>query len=684
MNKLSFCLILLFAAGPARADLLYLNKGDEINGAVTTMDAAAVRITAAGKEQSFPRREVMKIQFVKEYRSGAGEPLKDAELARLLAAPPDPKNYPNDGYLTWLNETAIEINADKSWTLTRRGIRCILRERGKSPAAYLSHNFLPGLQTAGIDYAYSVTDSTVSYLTDVSVMEGSPNLSYPTYDRLKLVKYAIPNVQTASVLGYRSQYATVYASTYPFFADIAFRYYEPVKTARLTVTLPDSLKLSYFEFNLPKGTVFSKTARDGRTVYAWEASDLPSYRSEPESPPFLRYTPQVLLSLDGTWGDLRAALAPLLKERLVVTPAMSAKAGELTAGKQSDLEKAEALYNWIAKEIKYQPVPLDDYSYLPKPADEIFNNKAGNALDKPFLLYALLESAGLRPGFAYARSKYAPFAGNLPNIRQFDYAECLLEAGGEKLVLAPYGDTRRYSELAAVLQGAKAFRVLGGGEPLFDNPDHSADQEADITDARYALDKDGVLSGSYSSRMTGGVQAGMRGYKAYKKEDLDRDMEKYVHSIHPLARLKNYSLNNLDDLSKDLEFSISMEAPGYAMKAGRFMIFKVPGLDYSAAGAAQTERELPLFWYSRSRNTRTLEIKLPEGYRLYYAPKPLETELAGHSYKAGFKASPGLLTFTEDLKTEKTWVEPSDYPKYKAFKESLAQFSENWIVLEKN
>ncbi len=683
MNKLSFCFILAVAASPARADLLYLNKGDEINGAVTYMDAGAVKVTTAGREQTFARADVMKIQFIKDYDSGAEAPLKDPEITRLLAAMPAAKDYPNDGYLTWLNDISIVINPDKSWTLEKRGIRVILRERGKSPAAYLSYNFLPGMQKAGIDYAYSVTDATVSYLSDISVMDGSPYMNYPSYDRLKLVKYAIPNVQTGSLLAYKSHFSTVYASTYPFYADIAFRYFEPVKLARLTVTAPDSLPLLYSEFNMPKDAVFSKISKDGTSVYSWDLSDQNSYRQENDSPPFMRYSPQVMLSLAGSWEDLRSELAPQLRGRLVMTPAIKAKAEELTSGKTSALEKAEALYNWTAREIKFQPVDLDDYSYLPNPPAETLSQKAGNALDKPFLLYALLDAAGLNPQFAYVRSKYALFTDRLPNIRQFDYAECLVEAGGKTLALAPVGDTRRYFELPPQLQGVKAFRVLGGGIPIFENPDHSADQEADSASAHYTLDKDGNLSGTSESRMTGGYQAQMRAYKNYKKEDLDRDMEQYAHSIHPSARLKSYKLENLNDLSKDLDFSISIDAAGYAMKAGRYMIFKVPGLEYSAADAAQTERELPMFWYSRSRTSRSLSIKLPEGYRLYHAPKDLDINLAGQSCKAGFKASSGLLTFTSDLKMENTWVAPADYGQYKAFKVALAEFSENWIVLEK-
>ena len=684
MKRILLSLTLLSTAAPLRADLLFLNNGEELNGTVTAVDAAGVKIKAGGKDLAFPRADILKLQLVKDYSAGAADPLKDPEIARLLASPPDPKAYPNDGYITWLNETAIEIAPDRSWTLTRRGLRVVLRERGKSPAAYLSHTFLPGIEKAEIGYAYSVTDGKVSYLTDVSVMDGSPNLATPKYDRLKLVKYAIPNVQTGSVLAYSYTFENIYASTYPFFADVAFRFSEPVRTARLTVTAPETLKLAWLEFNLPKGTVFSKTAKEGKAVYIWETPELPAYRSrEYNSPPFLRYTPQVLLSLEGGWEELRSGLAPLLRERLVITEAMRAKALELTAGRKSALEKIEALYNWTATEIKYQDVDLEEFSYLPRPSDETFEDKAGNALDKPFLLYALLEAAGLKPEFAYVRSKNAPFAEALANIRQFDYAECLVNADGRQLALAPLGDKRRYSELYASLQGMRAFKALGTGPALFTNPDHTPEEEAERTAAQYTLDGDGNLSGSYSYRMAGEGQAAMRGYKDYKKEDMDKSMEKYVHSIHPLARLKGYRLENLQDLSRDLEFSIAMEAPGYAMKAGKYMILKLPGLSYSAYDAAQTERELPLFWYARGLDAREIKLTLPKGYSLYHAPKPPDLKMAGHSYKAAFKSSPGTLVFTDEFRTEDTWVPQAGYPDYKAFKEALAQFSEGWIVLKK-
>lgn len=685
MKKTLLFLLCAISASPASADVAYLNMGDEISGTILKLDGKAVVMSVAGAEKTFSRSDVLKLQFVKEYSAGMPAPLTDQAVAQLLAAPPKPADYPNDGYITWLKDTTVDIRPDKSWTTTRRSLRYILRERGKSPAAYLAYTWLPDIQKPEIDYAYSITDSSVTYLTDISVMEGSPYLGYPAYDRAKLAKFAIPNVQIGSVLDSRTVFTTASRSTFPFVEAVTFRSFEPTKLTRLTVTVPKGLTLAYKEFNMPKERVFEREERGNATVYTWLLLDAQSYKEEPNAPPYMRYAPHVILSLRGTWDDLRRDFEPLVRARLNLTPAISAKAAELTVGKASAAEKAEALYNWVAAEIKYQPVEMDDYSYLPKDSGEIFDARTGNSLDKPFLLYALLTATGLTPEFAYAHGKYSLFADSLPNIRQFDYAECLLELDGRTLALAPLDDRHRYTELISILQGAPAFRVLGDpGKPaLLTNPDPAAEEEFIVEAGNYILTPEGDLSGEITLRESGDEQAALRGYKDYKKEDLDKAMESYVHGIHPQARLKDYKLENLRDLSKDLAFRVSYSVKGYAMTAGRYMILKLPGLEYTARNVSQTERELPVFWYTRSLNSGAATVKLPAGFKLYHVPADLKTGAPGQSFSASYKAGDGALEFSQELRCDQTQIEPADYLKYKSFKESMAQFTENWIVLEK-
>jgi len=686
MRRLILALSLLSAAPCALADLLYLNNGDEINGNLVKLSSASAVLEAAGRTAVYDRRDIMKLQFIKEYSSGKSAPLEDDAVRQLLANPPKPEDYPNDGFITWLMDVTIDINRDKSYSVTKRGLRYILRERGKSPASFVTLNYLPEFQDVAINYAYSITDSSVSYLNDISVMEGYANLSYPAYNRAKTIKFAVPNVQTGSVLDFEYTVNAQYNSTYPFFGDIAFRYMEPSKIYRLTVNVPEGLKLNHKEFNMPPERGFSTKDLAGRTAYVWEMRDVPSYKDEPDAPPFMCYAPQVMLSLEDGWQPLRAELAPLLRKRLVFSSDIAAKTEELIDGKATDLEKAEALYNWVAREIKYQPVSAANYSYVPKNAAEIFQQRAGNGLDKPFLLYAMLDAAGLKPGLAYSSDKESLFADGLANIRQFAYAEVLLDIGGRTLILCPLDDRHRYDELDDSLQGARALRVFGGADKpeLFDNPLLAPELESLEAASVFSLDANGDLRGDITTRVKGESQARLRAYKNFKKDDLDKAMEQYAHSIHPQASLEGYTFENPEDLSNDTMLKLSVSVKSYALKAGKYMLFKIPGLDFSAGDVGLAERTLPLFWFARSRSEAIASITLPSGYKLHHVPQDIGIEAAGQKYAARYTQDGGALKFSGEFRRAGTEITAQEYPQYRVFKETLARFAENWVVLEKN
>ena len=105
---------------------------------MTKVDADRVYLEAEGKPRVFPRGSVLKVKFVRQWRvPGEDEPAQIAApaLQGLLAAPPKPADYPSDGYITWFRDTTVELHKDKSYTVTVRTLRHVLRERGKSPAS---------------------------------------------------------------------------------------------------------------------------------------------------------------------------------------------------------------------------------------------------------------------------------------------------------------------------------------------------------------------------------------------------------------------------------------------------------------------------------------------------------------------------------------------------------------------
>jgi|GEM_PF-2021883 len=669
---------------PAYADILYLNSGEEINGKIEGIVENTVKISLNDRHQSYPLTDVLKIQFVNEYRGNGEDLSSDSVIKELMANPPNPKDYPDDGFITWLNEINIKIDENRNVSSEVRSVRYVLRERGKSDAALAYNSYLPGIDKVKIDYAFSITNSTLTYLNDISVQEGSEYSNYPEYDFLKSMKFAVPNVQIGSIIDYKIKKESLNFSTHPFFSDIALRFNEPVKKQRISVTVPKKFQLIYKEFNTPQNMVFSKKDDGDNFRYIWEIENVPSIKKESNMPPFHRYSPQIFLSLQDTWQNIKEILSPMINSKLEITDEMKKKAQEITVGLSSDTEKVEALYNWVAKEIKYVPVKMGDYSFIPKKTSEIFNSKIANSLDKPFLLYAMLKAAGFNPEFGYTQDRTMLFQEELPNIRQFSKGEVILNLNGKTYNLIPLSDYYRFNEMPGDIQGSYGFKILSENQQgiMFQNPILEPEQEFSIQTEAIKLDKDGNLYGNFKLLLHGVTQAGWRQFKDEKKQDIDNFFERYIHSIHPQAKLKDYKIENLSDLSKDMVISVSYSVSDYAMKAGKYMIFRVPDIEETSYDVGQIQREFPLFWYTLNKNARISEIEIPSGFELYYIPPEINIEKGGHRYSANYRTDNAKLIFNEDYRRLLTDIPASGYLDYKSFKEIISKWTENWIVLK--
>ena len=84
-------------------------------------------------------------------------------------------------------------------------------------------------------------------------------------------------------------------------------------------------------------------------------------------------------------------------DRVVADADVKAKVAELIAGKTGDEEKARALYDYVATQVRYIGVAFGVGRYQPHPASEVLRNQYGDCKDKHTLLAAMLTAAGLHP-----------------------------------------------------------------------------------------------------------------------------------------------------------------------------------------------------------------------------------------------------------------------------------------------
>ncbi len=680
---------LLALAAPARADILFLNAGNEISGRLVRMDASRVYFEEEGKLRDYPRSDVLKIKLVKVFdipgEDGPGR-IQDPVLKKALASPYLPESYPDDGYVKILDERRCRFRPDRTLRCSERRVEAILRERAKDRASNPRLYYLDGIQKASVDYARSVTSGKVAYLDDTSIERGSEFAGSPAYDRLKSLKFAIPDVNTGSLIDYRFDVGTVVAvSTYPAFGAMSFRGMEPAVATRLVLDVPRGFSIRYAAYKMPPGSLRRRRLKDGSTRLVWELRDQPSFRPEHQMPPLSRLAPAVFYAPPDSWKKIASRLSRLIGRRARAGPELLAKTREIAAAAKSPEDVVKAVYQWLGREIKYQGVPMPDYSYVPKPADEIFNAKLGNGLDKPFLFYVMLKIAGLDPEFVYVEDKGSgPFEPSLPSLRQFSAAAVLVDLNGRRIFIAPGEDVWGWLDLPGALQGVQGLVVAGrdAGKivetPLLPSASEGARQES-----RYALDASGNLHGDVTLSPLGAEAASWRGLKDMTKEELDRYFAEFVHDIHPGARLKSYALENLDDLTRGVRVRVSYDVKRYALAVGRYMAFRLPWTQRGAGDVGSPTRQSPLFWFTRDHEEREDSLALPRGYAVEFAPPAVNIQGPGSSYRASYAVSTGRIDFREGMSREAVELPASDYAAYKRYRESVAAFARQWIVLKK-
>jgi len=172
--------------------------------------------------------------------------------------------------------------------------------------------------------------------------------------------------------------------------------------------------------------------------------------------------PAVQLTTFSSWEDVGRWYAQLERDRITPSPEIRAKALELVEGRTSDLEKIAALYDYVAKNVRYVSLSFGTGRYQPHAAAEVFSNQYGDCKDKHTLLAALLASAGL-----HADAVLIPILRkidpDLPSPAQFDHVITAVPVGDDLIWMDTTTEVAPFRLLIPNLRKKQALLVTPEG-----------------------------------------------------------------------------------------------------------------------------------------------------------------------------------------------------------------------------
>jgi Flp pilus assembly protein TadD/transglutaminase-like putative cysteine protease len=206
------------------------------------------------------------------------------------------------------------------------------------------------------------------------------------------------------------------------------------------------------------------TEANGRRIYHWESKHLE--REDDDKPKDKKKKkrhpqderPDIQLTTFESWEQLGRWYANLEKDRRMPTPDVRTKAEELTKGLSNDLDKTEALYDYVAKNFRYVSLSLGLGRYQPHSAADVLKDQYGDCKDKHTLLASLLQAEGLHANSVLINSsrKLDP---DVPSPSQFDHVITMLPLGGQEVWMDTTAEVAPFRLLAYTLRKKQALVI---------------------------------------------------------------------------------------------------------------------------------------------------------------------------------------------------------------------------------
>jgi hypothetical protein len=563
--------------------------------------------------------------------------------------------------------TTVEANGDIT-TRRRRAIK-ILGTEGRD-LAYISVLFdsqkaIKVFRAWGIDAAnqqYEVSDRDA---VDVPAYDGE------LYGDMRMKALRVPAADPGSVIGYeivqRETPLTLQDSWH-------FQSEDPVVVAEYTLQMPAGWQHEEHWFNAVAPTPVVDSATH------WQFANVAAIKDEPSMPSWRGIAGRMEVNLipprdsaDGrshrTWTDVSRWYAALAAPRTAATPQLQAKTAELTNGRTAAFDRVRAIAAFAQKDVRYVAIEIGVGGYQPHAAGEIFANRYGDCKDKVTVLRTMLRQTGIESYYVLVNTNRDAVTRDFASMTSFNHAIIAIKLPddapkelyaayvhpqlGRLLLFDPTSTSTPLGSLPSYLQQNRGLLVTDNGGELLELPAHPADANRLQIAGTMNLAADGTLDGEVAETRSGWLAAGWRSHLLSLSEpERKKYLERRLNNTLTQQTLKTWSVDNVDDLSKDLVIHYTFTAPKYARRAAGMLLVRPRVVGYPTTPLDLKERKYAYETDGPYVEVNDLTITLPPGLAADELPPAQSIKTPAISYSSESKLDAGTLRYHRQLRME--------------------------------
>jgi len=615
--------------------------------------------------------------------------LSSQEIADILKNAPEQKDYPEAGAVIMSVDESLEIfENDTSEYVTHFMVK-IFNERGKQQFSEIALGYDSTYESVELEYARTIKpDGTVVSVGDKNIRDVSLYLNYPLYSNARARIISMPEVAEGVIIEYRARMVRrQMVNKKDFVSNYTVQEGEPIRRARFCVIVPKERQFNYTIINKNYNSFGAdlnpqQTEQGRKKIFSWQLNNIPEIIPEQDMPPISRINPIVMMSSFSSWEAIHAWWHNLYRDKIAVDDSIEKKVSELIADKATALQKAKALYNFCAQDIRYVAVEYGQAGYEPHNAADIFTNKYGDCKDQAILLVAMLRSAGIK-AYPVLISTYdgIDLQKDFPSIA-FDHCIAVADIDGEWIFMDPTGETVSFGDLPAMDQNRDVLVILDDGHqimhtPLFE-PGHNVSQKNMLITVN-----DDETIGVERSIITGGVFAQGQRYwlRSTKPQLIEEVLEATANAIAPGAQLEDYTIENVDDLDKEIVLKYQFQAPEFLTKAETFRLLPQLG-SFDMSSVIKEKRMYPIEFPVLKDESASITIQIPQRFSVHYVPENLTFDSEWFSFENTYAVKGRTISFYARLTTKKHRIGLDAYDAYKELLETISRKVNQRIMLK--
>jgi tetratricopeptide (TPR) repeat protein/transglutaminase-like putative cysteine protease len=579
------------------------------------------------------------------------------------------RDYSKEAYVIERYLTRLSAENDGTGTREMTAEVKMLAEAGVKAFAVLNFTYTSANEVVDVDYVrVRKPDGTVVKTPDYNIQDlpGEVTRAAPLYSDIHEKHVAVKGLAVGDVLEYLVRIRVIKPEVPGhFWFEHSFTDNAIIKDERLEISVPAN---KYVKIVSPDFKP-QMTEEGGRRIYRWTHSNLEVKEKDPmQIPRRIPPNPAVQLTTFANWEEVGSWYAGLQKEALEVTPAIQAKAAELTKGLKTDDEKFRAIYNFVSLQFHYIGLDFGIGRYQPHAADDVLGNGYGDCKDKHTLMASLLKAAGYDawPVLIHTARKLDP---EVPSPAQFNHVITVIPNGDQLIWLDSTPEVAPYQLLIQALRNKQALLIPTGKTALLattpPNPPFPQDQQVSV---KGKLGSDGVFTGHVELSYRGDSEVLLRMvFRQVSQSHWKETMQRFSYGLGFGGEVNNVVVSPPGETDEPLEISYDYLRKNFGDWDNHHTIAPLPQMGIEVTKDSIDRKPLePVLLGAPGKVIYRSRLELPAGYSMT-PPVALNLVEPYAEYHTTNTLTGGVLITTRELVIKKSEVTLSDWEGFRKF-----------------